>query len=110
MALRYREFEKLILDFQLKNHHRFLSRFISLFRSYDQNNFGFIDAPQFRDMVGSIDPENRLDSERLLQQIDPQEMGVIPFSACAAVFASEPMPSDAEGPTTILHYISAESS
>lgn len=109
MALRYKEFEKIILDFQLKNHHRFLSRFISLFRSFDQNNFGFIDAIQFREMVGTIDPENRVDADRLLLQIDPQDMGVIPFSACASVFASEQMPSEAEGATTILHYISAES-
>ena len=106
--IRYRDFEKIILDFQLKNHHSFISKFIALFRVYDSLNFGYISPEQFRDMMGSIDPERRLDVDTLLQKIDPHGMAVIPFSACVSVFSAEPISQDKDETTTILHFISNE--
>ena len=107
-SIKYKDFEKIILDFQLRNHHAFLSRFITVFRAYDPNNFGYIGEQQFREMVASIDHERKLDVDKLLQAIDPQEMGVIPFSACVNLFTTEPMGQEGEETTTILHYISTE--
>ena len=107
-SIKYKDFEKTILDFQLRNHHAFLSRFITLFRAYDPNNFGYINESQFREMVASIDPQRRLDTDKLLEAIDPMEMGVITFSACVALFTVEPITIEGEEPTTILHFISAE--
>lgn len=107
--IKYKDFEKIILDFQLKNHHNFISKFISLFRIYDSPNFGFINTEQFRDMMGGIDPERRLDVDSLLLKIDPHDMNVIPFSVCVSVFSTEPISQEVEETTTILHYISSES-
>lgn len=107
--IKYKEFEKIILDFQLKSHRAFLSRFINLFRQYDYNNFGFINEDQFKEMVNTIDPEQKLDLDAILQAIDPQEMGVFPFSACVSVFSSLPMTEDEDGITTIMHHIAGES-
>jgi Ca2+-binding EF-hand superfamily protein len=106
--IKYSHFEKIILDFQLKSHHHFLSKFISIFRVYDPNNFGYINEEQFRDMMGTIDPDRKVDIQKLLHLIDPHEMNVVPFSACVSVFSAEPISEDEEGVTTILQYISNE--
>ena len=105
--IRYSAFEKIILDFQLKSHHAFLSKFISIFRVYDYLNFGYINETNFRDMINTIDPEGRLDSSKLLSLIDPHEMDVITFSTCVSVFSSEPI-GGLDDSTTILQYISDE--
>jgi Ca2+-binding EF-hand superfamily protein len=106
--IKYKEFEKIILDFQLISHREFLSKFITLFRQFDTNSFGYITEEQFREMMHLIDPEQRLNIEEILQAIDPQEMGYFPFSACVSIFSRLPMTEDSEGITTIMHYISGE--
>ena len=59
--------------------------------------------------MGTIDSERRLDVDKIILSIDPQEMSVIPFSACVSIFSTEPISQDTDGVTTILHFISAES-
>ena len=39
----YADFLKIILDFQLQEHEKFLSRFTQLFKSVDHDNNGVID-------------------------------------------------------------------
>ena len=108
MMIKYKEFEKIILDFQLMSHRDFLAKFITLFRQYDVNNFGYVIEEQFREMMNTVDPEQKLDIDEILQSIDPQEMGYFPFSACVSIFSRMPMTEDPEGITTIMHYIAGE--
>lgn len=108
MMIKYRDFEKIILDFQLISHREFLSKFITLFRQFDTNNFGYVNEEQFREMMTHIDPESKLDIDEILQSLDPQEMGYFPFSACVGLFSRLPMTEDSEGITTIMHYIAGE--
>jgi len=39
----YKKFEKIILDFQMKSHEKFLSSFLQCFKQTDQDNNGIID-------------------------------------------------------------------
>ena len=40
--IEYWQFQKLILDFQLRSHEKYLKRFIQLFRTVDQDHNGII--------------------------------------------------------------------
>ena len=102
MVIDYASFEKIILDFQLKSHHNFLSKFISIFRVYDQTNFGYINEASFREMISTICQEGSLDINNLLSIIDPHEMDIITFSTCVSVFSTEPINEEDEEPITIL--------
>jgi len=57
-------------------------------------------------MAQTIDPEGRLDADKLLTIIDPHEMDVITFSTCVSVFSTEPI--NGQESVTILQYISDE--
>lgn len=39
----YKKFEKVILDFQMKSHEKFLSRFLQCYRQVDRDNNGIIE-------------------------------------------------------------------
>lgn len=108
MMIKYKDFEKIILDFQLLSHRQFLSRFINMFRQYDANNFGYLDEDQFKELMTTVDPEQRVNLDSIMEAIDPQEMGVFPFSACVSVFSKTEMFEDADGITTIMHHIAGE--
>jgi len=62
---------KTVLDFQLREHEKFLSRFTQEFRGVDTNNDGVIDEAQFRTLMKRLKviPQNL--TERFLQDIDP---------------------------------------
>lgn len=86
--IKYSIFEKIILDFQLKSHHNFLTKFIGLYRIYDTSNFGYINEEMFQDMMSKIDAEGAIDRSRLLKQLDANNHNVITFTQCVSVFSS----------------------
>ncbi len=49
--LKFNVFLKTVLDFQLKEHEKFLSRFIGEFKSKDKDNDGVLDEEQFRELM-----------------------------------------------------------
>jgi len=71
------EFEKIILDFQLQEHERFLQEFNKLFTEVDQDNNGVIDEAEFRQLVLNMgvvvqnQTEPDRDVEALLRILDP---------------------------------------
>ncbi len=70
--LLYKDFEKIILDFQLKEHERFLSKFNLKFKAYDSDHDGVLNEQEFKELLRNlkvIDKEE--DIEFLLQQVDP---------------------------------------
>ncbi len=46
--LPYNDFQKVILDFQLQEHEKFLYKFTQLFKECDQDNNGMINEDEFK--------------------------------------------------------------
>lgn len=76
--LSYQEFLKTLLDFQLEGHERFLSPFLSKFRSIDADSDGVLTTAQFRALL--VDLNLALDVDRLVEQADPIDANNITFS------------------------------
>jgi len=85
-----------------------LTKFIALYRNYDNFNYGYINEEQFEDMMNKVDADCRIDRSKLLKQLDPNNHDVITFTQCVSVFSSEPFGDDPENQTTILQHISTE--
>jgi Ca2+-binding EF-hand superfamily protein len=91
----YNDFLKILLDFQLKGHEKFLSRFVALFRETDADHNGILSEREFRQLVNSMDIDiSESDISRLLQIVDPYNNESITFSECVTLFSSEVVPLD----------------
>ena len=84
----YADFLKVLLDFQLRGHEKFLERFINIFRAVDADTNGIIDEKEFKEMVTSIDDGLVGDCPRLLRVVDPYNHQQITFSECVALLSS----------------------
>lgn len=96
--IKFDEFVKCILDFQLKNHEKFLERFVSAFRQVDTNLDGILNPEEFHTVFLAIRFEgsalNQIASEQLeeaeetfsalLNIVDPNSFNRISFSAAAS--------------------------
>jgi hypothetical protein len=88
-VIEYNIFQKVILDFQLKSHEKFLKNFVACFRLVDKDMNGIIDEPEFREMIGYFESHAmRCDPEKLLAVIDPYNHQQITFSQCVSLFSS----------------------
>jgi len=68
----YAEFLKVVLDFQLQEHEKFLGKFTDIFKMVDTDNNGIIDEGQFRQLIGAMGVvEYQEDVEALLSAVDP---------------------------------------
>lgn len=89
----YNDFLKVLLDFQLHGHERFLEKFLELFKMVDLDNNGIINESEFRDLVLNMDLGfTDEDIDRLLQIIDPYDNQQITFSEGVALFSTELIP------------------
>ena len=52
--LKFHVFMKCVLDFQLREHEKFLGHFIAMFKRVDQDKDGVINEVQFRDLMFSL--------------------------------------------------------
>jgi len=52
--LLYSDFQKVVLDFQLREHERFLQKFNLNFKRFDLNQDGVVDEQEFRALVISM--------------------------------------------------------
>jgi Ca2+-binding EF-hand superfamily protein len=52
--LLYSDFSKVVLDFQLREHERFLQKFNQNFKRFDLNQDGIVDEQEFRALVISM--------------------------------------------------------
>ena len=75
-----------ICDFQMIQHEKYLSRFVSLFKSVDSNRDGIISEDQFKSLIREMkiipnsDEQGEMDIEKLLIMIDPHKTQQITFS------------------------------
>jgi len=87
--LKFSTFLKTVLDFQLREHEKFLSRFSQEFRAVDLNNDGVIDEPQFRTLMKRLKVVPVELIEKFLQDIDPFNNQKITFSECVHLLSTE---------------------
>ena len=89
----YADFLKVLLDFQLKGHEKFLAKFIQVFRKVDGDADGIISEHEFTELVLIMDLGfSEADITRLLQIIDPYDNQQITFSEGVALFSTELIP------------------
>jgi Ca2+-binding EF-hand superfamily protein len=97
--LLFSDFQRIILDFQLKEHEKFLEKFILVFKNVDTDSNGIINEPEFRELVQSMEVIN--DEEEinyLLQMIDPFNNQQMTFSELVHLFSSHMVPIDERDP------------
>lgn len=92
IAVGWTPFLKVLLDFQLAGHERFLGKFRRLFRELDRDRTGVLDAEQFQILAQRVSPTSTksvADMLRLLQAVDPGDNGIITFSQCVAALSAD---------------------
>lgn len=92
--LLYMDFQKIILDFQLQEHEKFLKNFTSLFKRIDQFRIGYLNEAQFRDlmsMMGLISQDDEI--AYLLSQIDPYKNNRMTYSEVVQLLSSHMVPN-----------------
>ena len=100
----YKEFLKVLLDFQLRGHEKFLQSFVRHFRSLDTDSNGILNESEFRALVSDLDLElEEHEVTRLLQVVDPYNNQNVTFSECVALFSS----AGGEGGMSVLQRLSA---
>merc|ERR1719305_2125011 len=88
--LAFVDFLKVLLDFQLKGHEKFLLKFMKLFRQFDKDKNAVINEEEFRQLIIATDP-NKTDGEiqDLLNLVDPHNNQSISFSECVNFLSSD---------------------
>lgn len=104
----YKDFLKvtptqILLDFQLKGHEKFLSKFLTLYRNVDRDQDGVINENEFRELVMSMDMGlDEDDIVRLLQIVDPFDHKILTFSTAVDLFTAERVPLDSTTPENLV--------
>ena len=81
---------KVLLDFQLKGHEKFLLKFMKLFRQFDKDKNGVINEEEFRQLIIATDPKkNDSEIQDLLNMVDPHNNQQISFSECVNFLSSD---------------------
>ena len=84
------DFLKILLDFQLNGHEKFLSKFRRYFLEVDSDKNGVVNELQFRNLVRRIDPGKSADAiENLMMLVDPYNNQHITFSEAVGALSSE---------------------
>jgi len=86
--LAYSEMLKVLLDFQLEGHVKFLSPFSERFKAVDTDQDGVVGETEFKALLAEMGLVD--ETERLLELADPFEIGVITFSDCVGLFSTVP--------------------
>ena len=76
--LLYSDFVKVILDFQLQEHEKFLSAFTTLFKELDADNNGILSEDEFRELLNRMGIT--IPAEDLLNIADPHNNKQLTYS------------------------------
>lgn len=105
----YKEFLKVLLDFQLHGHEKFMQTFIEAFRSVDQDGNGVVNEEEFRSLVESLGVGlDEAEISRLLGLVDPFNNQQITFSDCVALLSTEGAGSQEDAKMSILQQLSLQ--
>ena len=103
--LLYSDFCRIVLDFQLKEHERFLCHFNDCFKQFDTNLDGVITEDNFKDLLQSMnvfvseDPGQEI--EYLLHQVDPFNNKQMTYSQVVYLLSQHTVPRDIENSAPI---------
>lgn len=97
--LRYEDFKKIILDFQLQEHERFLFKFTNLFKSVDHDQDGVISELQFKELLNIMNVlESEDEIEALLHQVDPFNNKKMTYSEVVVALSNHMVVRDVNAP------------
>ena len=88
--LKFAVFLKCVLDFQLKEHEKFLAYFVAIYKKVDVDRDGILDENEFRNLMFAIGFNSDAPNtdfqvtriEKFLNTIDPYSNQKITFSEC----------------------------
>ena len=86
----YKDFQKILLDYQIKSRDKYLRNFVYLFKKSDLDNNGILNEEEFVGLLsfmgvyGDAIEEN---AQRLLNQVDPYNNKQITFSESVSLFS-----------------------
>ena len=83
----FSEFQKIVLDFQLKSHEKYLTKILKKFQQFDLNSQGILDSKGFKGLLRSLNV-NEHEAEEILYTADPFNTNQISFSDCISIFAA----------------------
>ena len=92
------EFIKVILDFQLQEHERFLGEFNQLFKQVDQDHNGVINEGEFRELIVSMNvvvanpTGTNGEIDTLLRVIDPFNNQQMTYSEVVQLLSNQLVP------------------
>ena len=93
--LLYTDFQKLILDFQLQEHEKFLKCFTDIFKAVDETKHGVVNELQFRVLIAKMGIiQNDDEVNYLLSQVDPYNNNKMTYSEVVQLLSSHMVPSD----------------
>lgn len=93
--LLYIDFQKLILDFQLQEHEKFLLNFTLMFKEVDEMKQGIINEQQFKVLISKMGIIHQQEEvEFLLAQIDPYNNNKMTFSEVVQLLSSHMVASE----------------
>ena len=104
----YKEFIKLLHDFQIRSREKYLKNFVMLFKRVDKDNNGILNEEEFISFVNSFGLYNENFEEhigRLLSMIDPYRNNQITFSECVSLFSMEIIEDKKNGDLSLLDKI-----
>lgn len=81
--------EKVILDYQLFTHYKFLEPLKALFRHSDPLNNGYINLYQFNQLMNKVDPEIQFDRDELVDRLNCHESKRVTFNEVVQAFSGQ---------------------
>ena len=94
---------KVILDFQLQEHEKFLSSFTSLFKEVDIDSNGIISEDEFKELIHRMnvvpDLEDQIDL--LLNTIDPHNNKQMTYSEVVQLLSTQMIPISEDNPRMV---------
>ena len=86
----YKDFQKILLDYQIKSRDKYLKNFVRIFKKCDNDNNGIINEDEFIQLLSYMSVYGELieeNSVRLLSVVDPYNNKQITFSECVSLFS-----------------------
>jgi Ca2+-binding EF-hand superfamily protein len=93
--LLFSEFLKAVLDFQLKEHEKFLYKFIVVFKQVDTDNNGVLNEEEFVNLIKNMRICNAQEEiTRFLEVVDPYNNQEVTFSEIVHLFSAHMVSAD----------------
>lgn len=87
--IRYKDFEDVVLNYQLRSHQEFLTNYIKKWRKFDTDHDGVISYDDCYKLLKDFRMDSiKLDSEKLIKELDPKMTNAITFSGLCEKLSS----------------------